>query len=350
MTRDQFISLFFIALLAFVVGQIFMIFSPFAKAIFWSAILAFGFYPVYERVKKKFKKDAFLPAILTTIAIFLVVIPPLAFIVINMTAQAIEFYQSASTYIREGQLEQLIEQIRSVGFIQNLEAKVFEWGPLKQKAADWILTFSRELGNFAATQAGHITKNLLFVTLNLLLMSVLIFIFLKDGENIYRFIYQIAPFEEKNKKYIFGQINDTFSAVIRGQLLTSFTQAAVAGCIFWFLGLPLPIFFAAATFLTALIPVAGASIIWFPLAVYLAASHQHVKAIVLFVLGVLVISLIDNIMKPALIGEKTKLPYFMLFFGILGGIKLYGLMGIFLAPVVLSLFFALVKIYQEKYC
>jgi predicted PurR-regulated permease PerM len=74
-----------------------------------------------------------------------------------------------------------------------------------------------------------------------------------------------------------------------------------------------------------------------------------VKAVILFVFGAFVISVIDNVMKPALIGEKTRLPYFLLFFGILGGLKLYGLMGIFIAPVVLSLFFALVKIYQEKF-
>jgi predicted PurR-regulated permease PerM len=76
---------------------------------------------------------------------------------------------------------------------------------------------------------------------------------------------------------------------------------------------------------------------------------RHGKAAILFIFGALVISLIDNLMKPALIGERTRLPYFLLFFGIFGGIKLYGLMGIFIAPVVLSLFFALVKIYQEKY-
>jgi predicted PurR-regulated permease PerM len=77
--------------------------------------------------------------------------------------------------------------------------------------------------------------------------------------------------------------------------------------------------------------------------------QSYVKAAILFVLGAGLISIVDNVMKPALIGERTKLPFFLLFFGILGGIKLYGLLGIFLAPVILSLFFALVKIFQEKF-
>lgn len=348
MTRDQFVSLCFIALLLFVVWEIILIFAPFAKAIFWSAILAFAFYPLYTRLRKNLKPNDTLAAVLMTALIFLIVIPPVALIVVNVAAQAIELYQTTSEFVRQGGPEQLIEHIRSLGFVQKIEARVFEWEPLKQHASDWILNSSRSLGNLVAGQVGNITKNLFVVGLNIFLMTMLIFVFLKDGERIYGFLYRIAPLEEKNKKAIFKQINDTFSAVIRGQLLTSFTQAVAVGVIFWFLNLPVPIFFAFLTFLTALIPVAGAASVWVPMCLYLVTIHDKKRAIILLVLGLLV-SQIDNVMKPALIGEKTRLPYFLLFFGILGGLKLYGIMGIFLAPVVLSLFFALVKIYQEKY-
>ena len=349
MTRDQFISLFFIALLVVVVYQIFLIFSPFLRAIFWSAILAFAFYPLYKNLRESFRVRETISALLMTLIIFLVVVPPVALLAINLTTQAIELYRSASAYIQNGGLERLIEQIRSLKIVQNVEVHLFQWEPLKRNAADWLLGSTRAIGNFAAAQAGTITKNILLVALNTVLMTILLFIFLKDGEKIYRFIYEIAPLEEKNKKSIFKQVNETFSAVIRGQLLTSLTQSIVAGFIYWFLGLPLPIFFAAVTFLAALIPVVGASSIWLPLVVYLITIQKYGKAIILFFFGMLIISLIDNVMKPALIGEKTKLPYFLLFFGVLGGIKVYGLMGIFIAPVILSLFFALIKIYQEKF-
>ena len=348
MKPEQFISLFFIVLLVFIVYQIFLILSPFFHAIFWSAILAFSFYPIYAKVRQKLRPHETAAAILMTAVIFLVVIPPVVLLVINLTAQAIELYQSASDYIRRGDLERLIEQIRSLGFIQKIEARLVEWEPLKENAAAWILNTSRAVGNFAAAQAGTVTKNLAFLLLNVILMSFLIFVFLKDGEKIYNFIYQLAPLTEANKRPIFERINETFSAVIRGQLLTGLTQAIVSGTVFWLLGLPLPVFFATLTFITALIPVIGASAIWLPLAIYLMTLNQIGKAAILFAFGALVISLIDNIMKPALIGEKTKLPYFLLFFGILGGIKLYGLTGIFIAPAVLSVFFALAKIYQER--
>lgn len=349
MTRDQFISLFFIALLIFVVYEFFLILSPFFRAIFWSAILAYGFYPLYEKLKRRLKRHETLAAVLMTIVIFLVVVPPVIVLVANVATQAVELYQAASAYIREGKLEILIDHIRSNAYVQRLEAQIFQWEPLKQNVSVWILNSTQALGNFATGQVATITKNLLLVSLNTLLMTFLLFVFLKDGGKIYQFIYQIAPLEEKNRKAIFGQINETFSAVIRGQLLTSLTQATVAGIVFWVLGLPVPLLFAAITFLTSMIPVAGASAVWIPLVIYLITHGQHGKAAILFLFGALVISVIDNVMKPALIGERTRLPYFLLFFGIFGGIKLFGLMGIFIAPVVLSLFFALVKIYQEKY-
>lgn len=348
MTRDQFIRSFFIVLLVFIVYQAFLIFSPFYKSIFWAGILSFAFFPVYERVRKALGKRDTLAALLTTIIIMFVVIPPVVYIIFNLAAQAIQLYQVASDYVREGRLELLVERVRTLQAIQNLQARTEIWTPIKDNLGSWMLRASKELGNFTALQVGVITKNVFFITFNLLFSMVLVFIFLRDGEKIYNFVYHVAPLEEKNKKPLFKQINDTFTAVIRGQLLTAIVQAVVAGILFWLVGVPLPLLFAVVLFFTTLIPVLGAATVWFPLTLYLLSIHEPVRAAILFIFGLLVISLLDNAIKPAIIGEKTKLPYFLLFFGILGGLKLYGFMGIFLAPVVLSLFFALIRIYQER--
>ncbi|MFA5167044.1 MAG: AI-2E family transporter [Candidatus Omnitrophota bacterium] len=349
MKREQFISFFFIAVLAFIVYEVFNIFAPFFTAIFWASILTFAFYPLYTRLRKAFPKWNNLIAFLMTVIVFLVAVPPLILVLINMTKQFIEFSQWAYIYVRDGKLEQLIEQVRGLPWFQNVQAHVFASQTVKGSLSSWFLGATKTLGNLAATQAGAFTKNIFFVLLNVFFMSFLTFIFFKHGERIYNFIYEIAPFEKETKKALFKQIHETLVAVIRGQLLTSITQAAVAGVMFTILGVPIPLFFTFLIFLTSLIPILGAASVWFPIAVYLLIMQLYGKAIILFVVGFFGISLLDNIMKPAIIGERTKLPYFLLFFGIMGGMKLYGLMGIFLAPVVLSLFFALIKIYREKY-
>ncbi len=349
MKREQFISFFFIGVLAFIIYEVFKIFSPFFTAIFWAAILTFAFYPIYAKLRKMFPSRSSSIALLTTVVVFLVVVPPLIMILINMATQIIEFSQWAYSYVRDGKLEQQIEQIRRLPWFQNVQAHVFASQAVKDSLSSWFLGATKNLGHLAATQAGTFTKNIFFVLLNIFFMSFLTFVFFKHGERIYNFIYEIAPFEKDTKKALFKQIHETFVAVIRGQLLTSIAQASVAGILFTALGVPIPLFFTFLIFLTSLIPVLGAASVWFPIAVYLLAMHLYVKAIILFVIGFFGISLLDNIMKPAIIGERTKLPYFLLFFGIMGGMKLYGLMGIFLAPVVLSLFFALIKIYRGKY-
>ena len=347
MKKDQFVSLFFIDLLIFVVVQVYFIFTPFFEDIFWSAILAFAFHPLYLRLRGWIQNDT-VTSLTMTALIFLAVIPPAVLLLLNIVQQTIELYQAASDYVRQGGIEKSIEHLRTIQPIQSIQEKLISWEPFTKQASSWLLNTVKTMGNYAANQTANITKNILFILLNVCFMAFFIFIFLRDGEKIYSYIYQIAPLEEKSKKQIAIRINEAFSAVIRGQLVTALTQATLAGFIFWILGIPVPLLFAVLTFFMSMIPVVGAGSIWMPWAVYFFISHQTAKAVTLLIFGGLVISLADNILKPALIGEKTKLPYFLLFFGILGGLRVYGFMGVFLAPVVLTLFFTLVKIHQEN--
>lgn len=352
MSRSQFAQSCFIALLIFIVYQVFRIFFPFAETIFGAAILVFAFYPVYEFLKGNLKFAPQLASLTTTGFIVLLVVLPLVYLIIQLASQGILLYQMVYDYVREGGVNDLIEQIRLNEYVQRF-AQHFNfngetWDLVKENATAWLLKISQSIGNFAAVQLGTITKNLFFISLNLFFLITLIFIFFQDGDKIYSFIYHAAPLEEKDKKPLFRQIDDTFAAVIRGQLLTAICQAIAAGMAFWFLGIPVPILFATLLFFVALIPFFGAAMVWVPWVLYFLIQRHYIKAVILLAFGTLVISLLDNLIKPLVIGEKTKLPYFLLFFGMLGGLTVYGFFGVFLAPVVLSLFFALIKIYQEK--
>ncbi len=349
MKREHFISSFFFIALIFIVYLVIRIFSPFASAMFWSAILTFALYPAYRPIRERFPEHTTLTAAIMTFLVFILIILPLVVILINVTTQAIETSQWVYDYVRQGKLEQMIESIRATSWIQKIETKIVQWDILKQNLTSWLLAVTKNAGNYTASQVGVLTKNIFFFLLNFFFMFFLTFAFFKHGTAIYEFIYQIAPFEKETKDAVFQQINDTFTAVIRGQILTSFAQSLLAGIIFWVLGIPVPVLFAFFLFLTSLVPILGATAIWAPLTLYLLLSQLYLKALILAVVGVLGISLLDNIIKPAIIGERTKLPYFLLFFGIMGGLKFFGLMGIFLAPVVLAVFFALIRIYRQQY-
>jgi len=214
---------------------------------------------------------------------------------------------------------------------------------------DSVLKGARAIGNFSAVQLAALTKNLFGWALNFFVITVLLFFFFRDGKYMHELVFQLLPLSAKNRKVLSNKIDETFTAVIRGQFVTSIVQALLTGITFSLLGLPLPFFFGALAFLTSMIPVTGAATVWVPFTIYLFATQETTKAVALLLIGTFAISLSDNLLKPILIGEKTKLPIFLLFLGILGGLNLYGFTGLFLGPVVISLFFVLLEIYQKDF-
>ena len=349
MKREQIVSYFFVGLFIFILYQLFLIFSPFIHAGFWAAILAFAFYPLYQIVLKRTRNKATPAALISAFLIILLITPPLIMVLVSLVQEAADFYKQLSESVSQGGIDLFFARIKN-SLSSEWQQKLWHYvEPYQQNMALATLSFVRRVGTLTAFKLVLITKNILLFAFNLFLIAFLLFFFLRDGERIYRFIYDLIPMEQKNKKVLSGKMNETFSAVIRGQIVTAIVQGTFTGITFWVLGLPVPLLVGFATFLSSMIPVTGAATIWGPFTIYLFLANETRKAIILLLVGTFVISLMDNLLKPFLIGEKTKLPIFLLFLGMLGGLKFYGLTGIFLGPVVLSLFFVLVKIYHEDY-
>ncbi len=349
MQKEQIVSYFFVGLFLFVLYQIIRIFSPFFPAISWAAILAFAFYPLYQKILKTTKLNSSVASFLMTCLVVLIVVIPSAIVLISLMREAIDLYYHVSDYITSGKMEQFILQIRETARSEWTQRFWLTWDPLQQEISNTLLQAAKGMGNFAALQLAAFTKNLLIWIINLIFIAFLLFFFFKDGKAIYNFIYQLIPMAHKNKEALSKRINETFAAVIRGQFVTCIIQASVAGFMFWILALPLPFFLAFLTFITCLIPVTGAATVWVPVVIYLFIIHEIGKAVALLIVGIFVISLSDNFLKPILIGERTQLSVPFLFLGILGGVKIYGMIGLFLGPIILSLFFVLTQIYREEY-
>ena len=350
MNRKQLISIFFIALLLGILYCVLYILSPFMGPIFWGMVLAFAFYPIHEKILRLFRNNRNLASITTTLLILTAFVPFMFFLLLTAAKEAAHCYEWLSQTIQSGQAELVFQNFRELSWVRRIEnSHLVQWDTVRNQLRDWIINSGDAVGNFALKRATLLTKNIVTGIFYVFLTFFLLFFFLRDGEKIYLFIYRITPMDEKNKQLIFRQLSDTFSATLRGQLFTALVQAGMLGLVFWFLHLPLPVFFTALTFLAAMIPVFGAATVWVPFVVYLGMTQQTGRAALLFFLGVFGISAVDNILKPLLIGQKTKLPYSLLFLGILGGLKMFGFIGVFLAPAFLSLFFVLIKIYQEIY-
>lgn len=349
MNRDRIIAGFFFVILLIVLYQLFRIFSPFSRAIFWAALLAFIFYPLYKRLYKLFGNRSTFTAVISTVIVLIVVLPIAGIVIFSIATEGIKLYDIASQNFTIENIRSFIAYIRTFDPINSAFNTILQSEELQNNLNSYILSTAKFIGNYATGLLASATKNILQIFIQLLLVIFVLFFFFKDGEDILIAIKKILPMDEAHKNSIFGRITDTLSAVIRGQFVTAFIQATIASITYWLLGLPIPLFFGFLTFLSAMIPVFGAAAVWFPFVIYLLVNHAYGRALILFLAGSLVISLLDNFLRPYLIGEKSKLPVLLLFFGILGGLKVYGLTGIFLGPVILALFFALLKIFQMEY-
>lgn len=349
MNRRQLVSTFFIALLIYILFNVLLILSPFMGPIFWSAVIAFTFYPLYDRLTKATGNPS-LAAGAVTALVLLALTPIVVFVSLLAVRETVHLYEQLTDFVQNGGAEKLYERIRSLSFFKRIQSlQLSPWESLGTQLNQWLLNSVGTVGNFVVKHLTLITKNVIQALVNFVLTFFLVFFMLRDGAKIYGFCYEVTPLDDDNKSEIFEQLFETFTATLRGQLFTSLAQAAVLGIVFWILGLPLPVLFAAVAFFASMIPVIGVSTVWVPFVIYLFSTQEYTRAIALLVLGAVVISGIDNVLKPLLIGQKTKLPYSLLFLGILGGIQVYGFLGIFLAPAVLSLFFVLIKIYRNKF-
>lgn len=350
MNRKQIISVFFLALLLYILSNVLFILSPFLQPIFWGSLLAFAFYPIHVKIAKRLHRTPGFAAFFSTLLILLCFVPLVILIAVLATREAGHLYDWLTHWIENGGAESFFQKFSSLPIIRRVLG--FQWVQninLRGQLEEWLLNSAGSIGNYAVKNATLVTKNIISGIVNFFLTLFLLFFFLRDGKKVTDFIYEITPLDEESKNEIFKQLSETFSATIRGQLFTGLAQAAILGFIFWVLGLPLPVFFAAVTFVAAMIPVFGAATVWVPFVIILFFNQDFGRSTALLLSGIFGISGIDNILKPLLIGQKTKLPYSLLFLGILGGLQVYGFIGVFLAPVILSLFFVLVRIFQQRF-
>ena len=212
-----------------------------------------------------------------------------------------------------------------------------------------ILSGLKDFSAKSAAQLGGVLKNALLLIINFLIMVIALFFFFRDGDMYYRTALEILPFTDEQKASITKKLSGTFSAVINGIFLVALLQGIVTGIGFAIFGIPFYVLWGFLAFILALLPVVGAAAVWLPGAIYLLLTGQTLNGFLLAIWGLLFVSTPDNFLKPILIGKQAKIPVFFLFLGILGGIKVYGVLGILFGPLIVTLVMVFIQIYRVEY-
>lgn len=346
-TREQVFAVFFFGAFLFLLYQLYLVFSPFFAPIVWAAILAMVCYPLYQLVLRGTRGRATLAALaLTMLATAAVVVPTVSLSSV-VTQQAAGFYAQLTEYARSGRLQAQLDRIRDsrLGlFVRTLDREGWEidYGRLLQRTAD-------ATSGVIVAQATAVARNVAVFLLHFSIMVFTLFFFFRDGERMYRGLRELIPMDPVHKDAVFGRLYDTLSAVVRGMIVTALAQGILAWVGLWALDLPFAALLGVLAACASFVPFAGAALVWVPCTLYLATTGEPVRAVILLAYGTLVISMVDNVVRPLVIGGRTRLPTLLLFFGILGGLEAYGVLGVFLGPVLVAIVVAFVNIYREQY-
>jgi predicted PurR-regulated permease PerM len=347
MPREFLFRAFFFFLLGFLLYQAYLLFSGFLAAAFWAGVLALVFDPLYRRLLRWLRRPGAAAGLMTA-AIFSIVVLPALGLGVLAVEQAQSLYAALREAVESGEAHQWLQRWRTTRVAALANRLLPPGAPLPLDFADLGVRTAKAAAEFLVGQLGAVARNLLAFLVNFLLSIVILFFFFRDGERLYRGLKELIPMEPEHKDAILARFYETLSAVVRGLTATAAVQGCLAGAAFWALDVPFALLLALASALASFVPVGGAALVWVPTVLYLLSQGSWGRALALAIWGTFAISLADNIVKPLVIGSRTQVPTLFLFLGLLGGLQVYGILGVFLGPAVLATILAAFRIYREE--
>ena len=309
---------------------------PFYGAVFWAVILGILFAPMQRRLQQKFGWRRNLTALCTLGICLVIAILPVIILSVLLVQEGATVYNN----IESGQLDigaYLAQFKHSLPpYFQHLLDRfgMGELNGLREK----IVKASMQGSQVLATQAFSFGQGTFEFVVSFGIMLYLLFFFLRDGAELVRKVRTAVPLEESHKRRLQLKFNRVVRATVKGNLVVAVTQGALGGAIFWFLDIPSALLWAVLMGFLSLLPAVGAGIVWAPVAVYFLLSGMIWQGVVLALFGVFVIGLVDNVLRPILVGKDTRMPDYMILISTLGGLAVFGLNGFVIGPLIAALF------------
>lgn len=330
----------FLLLLAAVSVAFISILLPFYAAIFWGGVLAVIFAPLHKLLSSMLGNGRYpnLASFLTVLCITLIVIVPMLFVMAALASEVAGLYGRISS--GELNLGRYYEQI-----VNALPPWVHGW--LDSYGLGDMLSIREKLSagalqasQFLARHAVNLGQNTFQFVVGLCVMLYLLFFLLRDGAALIPRIRRLIPLEDKHRHDLFMKFATVVRATVKGNIVIAATQGLLGGLMFAFLGIQGALFWGVLMAFLSLLPAVGASLIWLPVAIYFLVTGNYQDGIILTLFGVLVIGLIDNLLRPILVGKDTKLPDYIVLISTLGGLSVFGLNGFVIGPLFAALFIA----------
>jgi predicted PurR-regulated permease PerM len=346
MKKEQLFNLLFLAVVFLAFYLLYRILAPYLITLAWAAILTILFHPIFKRLTKAFKQQRGVAAITMTIIVIFVIILPSGFILNLIAGEVVDIYNYSEAFVREGKHIAFFEGVKKVSIFQRIwEILDRNFDMSQVNLNNLLLENLRKLSVYVAGQASKFIRSLSTGIFNFFLMTVALFFLFRDGEQLMEKLKALLPFSARERENILKRIVDMIHATIYGGVVVALVQGGLGGLGFLIVGLPTPLFWGTLMAFFSFVPIVGTALVWLPAVVILFAQGAYLKGVILLIWGALIVSLSDNFLRPILIGGRTQVHILLLFFGILGGLRVFGFLGLIAGPLVITICLALIDIY-----
>jgi predicted PurR-regulated permease PerM len=343
-TRNRAGLVFLLCLTVAALCFCYVLIAPFLKSIVLSAVLAILFYPLHSRIVRRIRNRN-VSALLSTSLVVLFIVLSAVFLGRALATGLRDIYQSLGSTGDGGErlslylihiLERAVELVSTYLPVSTTDLRSATVNQAEKGVSLLLGLTAGALGSFTAILA------------NSLIAFFVLFFLLRDGKTMLRRTAVLLPLRTGQTTRLFALVKDTLNATVYGTLAMAALQGALAGLAFWFLGVTSAGLWGTVTALCALLPFIGTGIVLLPAISMLIFSGHWIKGIILLAWGLAVVHPVDNLLRPHLIGSRTKLSTLYVFFALLGGLKAFGGLGLFIGPMILAITLALLKFLREE--
>jgi predicted PurR-regulated permease PerM len=347
MKKDYF-RIFIFAGVTILAGYLFYrMLQPFLTPLCWGAIFAIVFYPVYEKLHRWIKPDSW-RALAVTFLVLIVIIGPIVYLGVALVQEAISMFDVFSGWVDAGKLTAL-NDLKNTPFYQMLQTRLAPYVDMSHLDLQVILENGmKTVSTFALTQTTKILTNAGVILFQFMLMIFFLFFFIRDGKALFDQVKGIIPLSPDKAATTVAELKKIVQSNMYGGLVVALIQGFLGGLLFLIMGLHSPVFWGAFMAFLALLPLIGPFLIYIPAGIILLLTGSPIKGILLIAIGTVVVSQVDNFLRPILASRDTGMHTMLLFVSIMGGAAVFGLIGIVLGPVIAAVFITVFDVFRLK--
>ncbi len=347
--KKEYIAFIFILFLTFLsLYLLYQILSPFLTSIIWAILLAMIFYPVFERLQSLLKNKGILSSLIMTFFVLTVIVLPFSLLMASLAVEVVEAFHRVEEMMKTGQLQAHLQAIGEIPIFKWTWVRLNQYFDLSQiDPQGFVLKNLQQVSTFLFNQTTKILKGLSTFLVGFFFTLLSLYYLFRDGDHLLKRLKEVIPLPSKERDLLLHRFRDMVNATIYGGILIAIIQGILGGLSFWALGFSSPILWGTAMMFLSFIPIGGTALIWLPASIFLFFQSAFLKGFILLGLGVFVIGMVDNLLRPSFISSRTKIHPLLLFFAVLGGIQAFGLIGLVAGPLVVTLSLTLIEIYVQ---